>query len=137
MDPSLPSRKFIKLISNPKISRADTSKIFQLQSGHIPLNAYLHHFKWKDNAQCPACGAPKETPQHFLLECPLYTYKQWKLRPKKGELEAKFAELLTNEKKIITLAHFMNAMGRFSEESNEHPTKETEAKTKEARPAQA
>jgi ribonuclease HI len=137
IDPSLPSHKFIKLISNPRISRADASKIFQLQSGHIPLNAYLHHFKQKDNTQCPACRAPKETPQHFLLECLAYAYKRWKLRPKKGELEAKFTELLTSEKKIITLAHFVNATGRFSEESNEHPTKETKAKTKEAQAAQA
>jgi ribonuclease HI len=86
IDPSLPSHKFIKLISNPKISRADASKIFQLRSGHIPLNAYLHQFKWKDSTQCPACGAPKETPQHFLLECPAYAHERWKLRPKKGDV---------------------------------------------------
>ena len=30
LDPSIPSRRFIKLISNPKLSRADASKVFQL-----------------------------------------------------------------------------------------------------------
>ena len=55
IDASLPSRKFIKLISNTKISRSDASKFFQLRSGHIPLNAYLHRFKRKESAQCPAC----------------------------------------------------------------------------------
>ncbi|KAH9019426.1 hypothetical protein EDB85DRAFT_2153746 [Lactarius pseudohatsudake] len=44
-DPSLPSRKFIELISNKKLSRAMASKMFQLRTGHIPLNAYLHRFK--------------------------------------------------------------------------------------------
>jgi ribonuclease HI len=38
IDPSLPSRKFVKLISNKKIHRAAASKIFQLRLGHIPLN---------------------------------------------------------------------------------------------------
>ena len=38
IDSSLPSRCFIKLISNPKLSRADASKIFQIRMGHIPLN---------------------------------------------------------------------------------------------------
>ena len=41
IDASLPSHKFIKLISNTKISRYDVSKLFQLPSGHIPLNTYL------------------------------------------------------------------------------------------------
>ena len=116
IDPSLPSRKFIKLISNSKLSRADASKIFQLRTGHIPLNAYLNRFKRKDSAQCPACGAHKETPQHFLLECPAYAYERWKLRPRKGEIEMKFAEILTSEKKSLTLAHYMKATGRFTEE---------------------
>jgi hypothetical protein len=137
IDPSLPSHKFIRLISNPKISRADASKIFQLRSGHIPLNGYLHQFKQKDSTQCPACRAPKETPQHFLMECPVYTYKRWKLRPKKGVLETKFAELLMSKKTAIKLAHYMHAMGRFSKDSQEHIIKETETKMKAHQAAQA
>jgi hypothetical protein len=82
--------------------------------------------------QCPACGAPKETPQHFLLECPAYTHERWKLRPKKGELELKFTEILTSEKKAITLAHYVNATGRFSKES-----KETETRTRTPQVIQA
>jgi ribonuclease HI len=121
-DPTLPSRNFIKLISNTKISRADASKIFQMRSGHAPLNAYLHRFKRKESAQCPACGAPKETPQHFLLECPAYAHERWKLKPKKGAMETRFAELLANEKKIVALAHFMKATRRFALDEQEGAT---------------
>ena len=64
---------------------------------HVPLNAYLHRFKRKESAQCPACGARKETPQHFLLECPAYAHERRKLKQRRGELEAKFAELVTRE----------------------------------------
>ena len=130
IDPSLPSRKFIKLISNTKISRADANKIFQLLSGHVPLNAYLHRFKRKNSAQCPACGALKETPQHFLLECPAYAYGRRKLRPRKGELETKFAVILTSENKSIMLARYIHANGRFSEESQDRATEGTETHSK-------
>ena len=76
LDPSLPSRKFVELISNLDIHREYASKIFQLRSVHIPLNAYLHCFKILESAQCPACGAPKETPQHFVVECPSYAHER-------------------------------------------------------------
>jgi hypothetical protein len=65
------------------------------------------------------CGAPKETLQHFLLECPTYAHKRWKLRPKKADLEMKFAEILANKKKIIALAHYMQATRRFTLEDQE------------------
>ena len=75
IDSSLPPHKFIKLISNTKISRSSTSKIFQLRSGHVPLNAYLFQFKRKESTQCLACSTQKETPQHYLVECPMYVHK--------------------------------------------------------------
>jgi ribonuclease HI len=132
IDPTLPSRKFIKLISNTKISRVDASKIFQMRSGHAPLNTYLHRFKRKESSQCPACGAPKETPQHFLLECPAYAHERWKLRPKRGVLETKFAELLTSEKKIIALAHYMKATRRFALDEQEKAAGRQEAEIQRA-----
>ena len=130
IDASLPSRKFIKLISNTKISRSDASKFFQLRSGHIPLNAYLHRFKRKESAQCPACRTQKETPQHFLLECPSYAHERWKLGLKKGELELKFAELLTSGKRTIAVAHYMQATRRFTEDKQEIANKGDANRTK-------
>ena len=99
-----------------KISRSDASKVFQLRSGHVPLNAYLFRFKREVSAQCPACGARKETPQYYLLECPAFAYERRKLGPKKGELETKFAEVVASDKKTIALAHYLKATGRFSED---------------------
>ena len=123
IDSSLPSCRFIKLISNTKITRADASKMFQLCSGHIPLNAYLFRFMKKENAQCPACGARKEMPQHFLLECPAYKHKRRKLGPKKGELEKKFVEVISSEKKIVALAQYIQATGRFTEAMQDKASK--------------
>jgi hypothetical protein len=100
-----------------------------MQSGHAPLNAYLHRFKRKESVQCPACSTPKETPQHFLLECPAYAHERWKIRPKKGDMETKFAELLANEKKIVALAHYMKATRRFELDEQEGTTKQQETET--------
>lgn len=122
IDPSLPSHCFIKLISNPKLARADTSRLFQLQSGHVPLNVYLHHFKRKERAQCPVCSTKKETPQHFPLECPAYAYERCKLKLKKGELETKFAEVTANEKKAVALVQYIQATGRFLEGKCKQPS---------------
>ena len=115
IDPSLPSRKFVELISNKKVHRETASKIYQIRSGHVPLNAYLHKFKIKENAQCPACGAPNETPQHFVMECPAYKYERWKLRPKKGKPELKYGDLLSNEEKTVELAHYILDTKRFAQ----------------------
>jgi hypothetical protein len=116
IDPSLLSRKFVELISNKKINRAAASKFFQLRSGHIPLNAYLHRFKIKESAQCPACGAQREKPQHFIVECLAYVHEQWKLRPKKGRSELKYAEVLGSKDKAITLAHYIIDTRRFAQD---------------------
>ena len=41
LDLSFPSNNFVKLISDIDLSRKDTSHIFQMRTGHIPLNRYL------------------------------------------------------------------------------------------------
>jgi hypothetical protein len=76
IDSTIPSQKFLKLINDPDISRKGASWLFQLHTGHIPLNAYLHRFKRTESAKCPACGYHNETPQHFLLNCPAYAHER-------------------------------------------------------------
>lgn len=131
IDSSLPSCRFLKLISNLKMSRADMSEIFQICSGHVPLNVYLHQFKRKESAQCLACGAQKETLQHFLLECPAYTHERRKLKQKKGELEAKFAELIISKKRTTALAHYIQATRRFTGDGQEHTSKGADKQTED------
>ena len=61
LDLTAPSDIFIKLISDDKLSRNDASRIFQLRTGHVPLNAYLERFKRVDRASCPACDTRRKT----------------------------------------------------------------------------
>ena len=73
--------------------------------------------------QCPACRAEKETPQHFLLECPAYSYERQKLGLKKGEQEPKYANLISNSKRTVAVVHYMQATGRFAEDKQENTKK--------------
>ena len=71
------SQKYLNYISQEGISRKTASLIFQLRVGHASTNQYSHRFKKVDSPQCPACGFPNETMEHFLLQCPKYKHECW------------------------------------------------------------
>ena len=127
IDPSMPSLKFVKLTSKPDISRKGASWLFQLRTGHFPLNAYLFRFKRTESAQCPACRHPSETPQHFLLDCIAYAHERWPLIAGKSQKKKEFAYILGNEKDAIPLIDFIQATGRFRQETRIRESKSREA----------
>jgi hypothetical protein len=100
-------------ISNKEISRNSASRIFQLRVGHAPLNQYLHRFKRADSPRCPACGHPKETPEHFLLHCPSYEHERWPIKNAIGGRLPKIARLLTDPKLLGPLNNFIEVTGRY------------------------
>ena len=113
IDPSLPSPKFLKLTSDPDISRKGASWLFQLRIGHFPLNAYLHRIKRAENASCPACGHHKETPQHFLLDCPKYAHERWPLMARKSSKNREYANLIRSNKNPIPIIDYIQATGQL------------------------
>jgi len=115
IDPSLPSQNFLKLTSDPKISRKGASWLYQLRTGHFPLNAYLHRFKRTDSAQCPACGYHSENPQHFILDCPAYAHERWPLMAGKSPANKEYTKLISNAKNDIPIVSFIQATGRFTQ----------------------
>ena len=107
------SQKYLKYISNGKISRKTASAIFQLRVGHAPLNDYLHRFKKVESSQCPACGHPKETPEHYLLHCPSYDHEHWPILNQSGGRIPTITKLLSCPKLLVPLANYMEATERF------------------------
>ena len=89
-----PSNKYIKLISADRLSRNDTSCIFQLRTGHVPLNAYLERIKKAEKPNCPACSHTRENVQHFLFNCPSYGYERWALLKQCKQQELKSRDIL-------------------------------------------
>ena len=122
MDFNKPSNKFVKLISNDRLSRMDTSRIFQLRAGHILLNTYLECFRRADSARCPACRHPKENMQHFLFDCPAYKHEHWALRNHCKVKEPKLKDILNNADMIIPLTNYIQATGRFEQETHQGRT---------------
>ena len=134
INPSLPSHKFVELMSNKDICREMASKTYQLRSGHIPLNVYLHGFKLAESAQCPACGALRETLQHFVLECPAYDHKRKRsLKPRRGRSELKYAEILGRKNEAVALAHYIMDTRRFDKNAQEQHAGERAGEGKRTR----
>ena len=123
IDKSTPSVKFLKTLSNPKLSRKAASQIAQLRMQHFPLNGYLHKIKRVDKANCPACGADEESISHFLLTCQSYAHERWALaRQVKKSKKLMTVEALLGEPGLaVPLANYLESTGRFQAKSGEQP----------------
>jgi hypothetical protein len=117
IDNSSPSKKFIELISNPKLPRRVASLISQMCITHVPLNSYLHRFKHVDNPRCPGCGEPKEMVKYYLLHCPAYAHERWALE-KAIKCKPELKTLLGNHKTMLALKNYIKATHRFEVTNN-------------------
>ena len=108
-----PSNKYIKLISNDRLSRSDASRIFQLRTGHVPLNVYLERIKRAEKASCPACGHPRENMQHYIFDCPSYSHERWAMLKQCSKREPKMKDVLNCAEMVLPIANYIQATGRF------------------------
>ena len=118
IDSSSPSENFLRLISNPKLPHQVSSLISQMCIAHIPLNSYLHKFKWVDNPRCPACRERDETVEHYLLLCPGYAHEHWAMEEhlkRKPDLRT----LLRDPKATLMLKNYIEATHRFGPQANQ------------------
>ncbi|KAG0143305.1 hypothetical protein CROQUDRAFT_678951 [Cronartium quercuum f. sp. fusiforme G11] len=74
-----PAKKIADALNG--LEKGQAAAIFQLHSGHCPLNVYLHHFKKATSKYCSFCGVP-ETVAHFLLYCRWFRMQQRTFRMK-------------------------------------------------------
>ena len=71
--------------------------IFQLRTGHVPLNGYLHRIKPQQSPACPLCNEPEETVNHLLFECRALADLRERFLPKPHNVE----NLLYNNTHIL------------------------------------
>ncbi|KAF5374636.1 hypothetical protein D9615_008936 [Tricholomella constricta] len=113
IDPNLPSRKFYQTAKG--LPRKHAALLFQLRTGHCPLNAYLFRFKKIESAQCQACQQGDETVKHFLLECTAYRRHRAKMyevvRPGPKAMQT----LLSDPKAVRVLFIYITDTKRFEE----------------------
>jgi ribonuclease HI len=113
LDPSLPSHKFLKLVAD--LPRRQASFIFQLRTGHVPLNHHLHRIKKSPTPTCPHCPTKRETVTHFLIFCRAHAKHRNTLNDKLKWKARNLSTLLAEPIGIKPLLAFTHATKRFQE----------------------
>jgi hypothetical protein len=106
-----PSPLFLKLIAG--LSRRHSSLLYQLRSGHAPLNAHLFNMGQVDSPACDRCGYRSETTLHYLLRCPAYSNQRDTLAFKLGDQAHSIPQLLSSRRALPSLFKFINNTSRF------------------------
>jgi hypothetical protein len=118
-------RNNVKLVTYPskifeslnKLERSESSIIYQLRSGHSPLNNYLHRIKKLDSPDCTVCKTTEDV-HHFLIKCSRFenerkTFRQT-LRAKKINIDFNsIQQILDSPKTLPHLANFILSTHRF------------------------
>lgn len=100
-----------------RLEKGQAATVFQLRSGHCPLNEYLRRFNHHPTGRCDTCKVPETVP-HFILYCQRFKRQRWSLR--KGLKEDKIKvnpyslkSLLNTPDAYPRLAQFALETGRF------------------------
>lgn len=101
-----------------RLEKGQAASIFQLRSGHCPLNGYLHRFNHHQTGKCDVCRAPETVP-HFLLYCRRFKIQRGMLRKRLTDDEVKvnpysLKSLLNTPSTYPRLAQFILETGRFT-----------------------
>ena len=95
------------------LSRREQSVIFQLRTGHVPLNSYLSSIKPQHPSACPLCQEPQETVKHFLFECRALSDLRERLLPKPHNVHNVLYSTTSDLRQTFTF--FNKASGRRAE----------------------
>ena len=108
-DTRVPSSSFQKI--SAKLTRQQASVLIQLCTGHVPLQAYLHHFKLSDTPECPTCSNEPKTVTHYLAHCHTYNQQRRQLQRALGCDQSVGLEILGDKRRIKVLMEFINDTG--------------------------
>ncbi|KAG2749477.1 hypothetical protein P692DRAFT_201650334, partial [Suillus brevipes Sb2] len=89
--------------------------LFQLRSGHVPLNKYLHRISKSKSPspRCQQCNEREETVHHFLVSCPKYARQSATLRNEIGPRASQLQHLLSNCHSTKALFMYIASTKRF------------------------
>lgn len=118
-----------------RLEKGQAAVVFQLQSGHCPLNDYLKRFNHHPTGKCDTCKSPETVP-HFVLYCECFKKQRWMLRKRLKEDEVKvnpysLTSLLNTPDAYPRLAQFALETGQFMylktylDEEKDQKTKKT------------
>ncbi|KAG2121945.1 hypothetical protein DEU56DRAFT_692387, partial [Suillus clintonianus] len=111
IDPSAPSKHYASLVDG--LPRRQSSLIFQLRSGHVPLNKHLHRTAKAPSPTCSSCRQKEESVFHFILECPTHTFHRNAMRTALKTRKCDLKTLLNDRKATKPLLTYIAKTKRF------------------------
>ncbi|KIK34524.1 hypothetical protein CY34DRAFT_17666 [Suillus luteus UH-Slu-Lm8-n1] len=105
IDPSVPSNNYANITDD--LPRRHCSLLFQLRSGHAPLNKFLHRIAKSPTAQCQQCNEREESTHHFIMSCHKYARQRAALRAAAGSQATNLQYLLSNVHGIKELLKYI------------------------------
>lgn len=117
IDPKLPSPAFSK--ATAALSRAQSSVLIQLRTGHIGLNHHMKRIKKTQNDSCPNCAGIAETIHHYLFDCPEYDHERHELGRRLGRDAKSLKFLLNAPKGIPEILRYVGKTGRLRKQFGE------------------
>jgi hypothetical protein len=115
IDESFPFNEYRK--RQYKLTRNQASTLFQVRSGHIPLNSHLHRINKSETKLCQQCEpndeAHEETVTHFLFECIAYTAQRQKLARTIGRHNLNLEDIMASSKYMKALSCYITKTRRF------------------------
>lgn len=106
-----PKGHFLNLTT--ALTRAQASILFQLRTGHAPLNHHLHRINAIDSPLCTLCHSGSETVRHYLLLCPALAKHRYFLSRAGAVISRSLPHLLGQAKYLPNLFNYIMATGRF------------------------
>jgi len=117
IDKSFPFTSFRNILHS--LSRAQSSLLIQLRSGHIPLNAHLFRLNCADMDKRQACytrwgaTAPRETVTHFLFDCPAYQNERHYLDITLGRRNRDLSYIMSRKDTVQDLLRYIGRTKRL------------------------
>ncbi|KAG2346953.1 hypothetical protein BDR05DRAFT_877886, partial [Suillus weaverae] len=108
-----PSKHFSKLIA--ELPRRHSSLIFQLCTGHAPLNKHLHRITKVPSPTRQQCHQREDTVYYFLIACPMYARQRHVLQNDLGPQASHLRNLFNNRKYIKLLFHLIASTHRLEQ----------------------
>jgi ribonuclease HI len=115
IDNTMPSNRFLKLIHG--LPRNQSTLLFWLRTGYLPLNHHLHRIHAIESPECEACRSETvETVRHYLLDCPAHEAARRDLRAKLGPRKTgEIGFLLSDKRATGPLMAYADKTKRFAE----------------------
>ncbi|KAG2339961.1 hypothetical protein BDR05DRAFT_890617 [Suillus weaverae] len=111
IDSSIPSKHFANIIE--RLPCHHSSLLFQLRSGHAPLNKHLHRIVKTASATCSQCEEGNESVHHFLFSCPAYTRQHDILHRELGTKAHHMKHVLNDPDCLKSLFKYITSTKRF------------------------